>query len=156
MITQYMYPSLAWRTYFAAKIYNPSYISLHSALSFYGLIPESVVQITSVTSLKTAWFKNPFARYSYRSVRKDLMFGYIPLPLTDGRTTQYATREKALLDLLYLYPFYKTESALTDLRLDEDILHDDFDLTEWESLGARFNCMALEKRMQLFRKVYGL
>ncbi len=142
--------------YFAGRIYNPSYISLHSALSFYGLIPESVVQITSVTSLKTASFKNPFGEYSYKSVRKDLMFGYLPLPLTDGRTMLYATREKALLDLLYLYPFYKTESELTDLRLDEDILHDDFDLTKWESLGARFNCKALEKRMQLFRKVYGL
>lgn len=142
--------------YFAGRIYNPSYISLHSALSFYGLIPESVVQITSVTSLKTASFKNPFGEYSYKSVRKDLMFGYLPLPLTDGRTTRYATREKALLDLLYLYPFYKTESELINLRLDEDILHDDFDLAEWESLGARFNCMALEKRMQLFRKVYGL
>jgi predicted transcriptional regulator of viral defense system len=142
--------------YFAGKIYNPSYISLHSALSFYGLIPESVVQITSVTSLKTASFKNPFGEYSYKSIRKNLMFGYIPLPLADGRTTWYATREKALLDLLYLYPFYKTERELADLRLDEDILHDDFDLIEWESLGARFKCKTLEKRIQLLGKVYGL
>ena len=142
--------------YFAGKIYNPSYISLHSALSFYGLIPESVVQITSVTSLKTASFKNPFGEYAYKSIRSDLMFGYIPLSLTDGRATWYATREKALLDMLYLYPFYKTERELADLRLDEDILHDDFDLTEWESLGARFSCKALEKRMQVLRKVYSL
>ena len=42
--------------YFANRIYRPSYISLHSALSFYGMIPEAVVQITSVTSLKTASF----------------------------------------------------------------------------------------------------
>jgi len=142
--------------YFAGKIYNPSYISLHSALSFYGLIPESVFQITSVTSLKTASFKNLFGEYSYKSIRQDLMFGYLPLPLADGRTTWYATREKALLDLLYLYPFYKTERELADLRLDEDILHDDFDLIEWESLGGRFKCKALEKRMRLLGKVYGL
>ena len=142
--------------YFAGKIYSPSYISLHSALSFYGLIPESVFQITSVTSLKTASFKNPFGEYSYKSIRENLMFGYLPLPLANGRTTMYATREKALLDLLYLYPFYKTEQALADLRLDEDILHDEFDITEWESLGARFNCKALEKRMNTLRKVYDL
>lgn len=142
--------------YFAGKIYNPSYISLHSALSFYGLIPESVVQITSVTSLKTASFKNPFGEYAYKSIRNDLMFGTIPFSLPDGRATWYATREKALLDLLYLYPFYKTERELTDLRLDEDILHDDFDLAEWESFGARFRSKALEKRMQLLRKVYSL
>ena len=46
--------------YFANRIYRPSYISLHTALSFYGIIPESVVQITSVTSLKTASFTNAF------------------------------------------------------------------------------------------------
>ena len=88
--------------YFAGRIYNPSYVSLHSALSSYGLIPESVVQITSVTSLKTALFKNGFGELSYRSVRDDLMFGYEPRPLAEGRAVLFATREKAVLDLLYL------------------------------------------------------
>jgi predicted transcriptional regulator of viral defense system len=60
--------------YFAGRIYSPSYVSLHSALASYGLIPEAVVQITSVTSLKTARFKNDFGEYSYQSVREDLMF----------------------------------------------------------------------------------
>ena len=78
---------------------------------------------------------------------------HFPLRMTG--TTQ-CNQEKALSRSSALYPVHKTESALTDFRLDEDILHDDFDLTEWESLGARFNCMALEKRMRLFRKVYGL
>jgi predicted transcriptional regulator of viral defense system len=142
--------------YFAGKIYNPSYISLHSALSFYGLIPESVVQITSVTSLKTAVFKNSFGEYSYQSVREDLMFGYVPLPLADGRTTAYATREKALLDLLYLYPFYDTERELAELRLDGDALHADLNRDEWESLAARFHSAALDKRRRLLSKVYGL
>ncbi|MFA5043470.1 MAG: hypothetical protein WC381_07000 [Kiritimatiellia bacterium] len=142
--------------YFAGRIYRPSYISLHSALSFYGLIPESVVQITSVTPLKTAVFKNDFGEYSYKSVRDDLMFGYVQRPLADGRATAYATREKALLDLLYLYPFYNTESELAGLRLDEDVLREDFNRAEWESLAARFHCAALEKRMGLLFKVYGL
>ncbi len=42
--------------YVANRIYRPSYISLHTALSYYGIIPESVVQITSVTALKTMSF----------------------------------------------------------------------------------------------------
>jgi predicted transcriptional regulator of viral defense system len=142
--------------YFAGRIYNPSYISLHSALAFYGLIPEAVIQITSVTSLKTAIFRNDFGEYSYKSVRDDLMFGYAPRPLADGRTTAYATREKALLDLLYLYPFYNTEQALADLRLDGDVLREDLNRAEWEALAARFHCVALERRLRLFAKVYGL
>ncbi|MDD2454888.1 MAG: hypothetical protein PHE10_01000 [Kiritimatiellae bacterium] len=145
-----------YAAYFAGKIYSPSYISLHSALAFYGLIPESVVQITSVTSLKTAVFKNGFGEYSYRSVRDDLMFGYVPRPLADGRTTAYATREKALLDLLYLYPFYDTERELSELRLDGDVLNEDVNRAEWESLAERFHSAALEKRRRLLSKVYGL
>ena len=143
-------------TYFAGRIYRPSYISLHSALSFYGLIPESVVQITSVTSLKTAGFRNDFGEYSYQSVREDLMFGYEPRRLADGRTTTYARPEKALLDLLYLYPFYKTEQELAELRLDRDVLHEELDRAEWESITGRFRSKALEKRARLLAKVYDL
>lgn len=141
---------------FAGKIYSPSYISLHSALSFYGMIPESVVQITSVTSLKTAVFKNRFAEYSYKSVRDELMFGYTPRPFAAGRTVSYATREKALLDLLYLYPFYNTEQELANLRLDGDVLHEDLKRAELASLAARFHSVALEKRLRLLVKVYDL
>jgi predicted transcriptional regulator of viral defense system len=142
--------------YFAGRIYKPSYISLHSALSFYGLIPESVIQITSVTPLKTAAFRNRFGEYSYKSIRHDLMFGYVQRPLADGRTTAHATREKALLDLLYLYPSYNTESELTDLRLDRDVLHEDLNRAVWESLCGRFHCAALERRARLLAKVYDL
>jgi len=142
--------------YIAGKIYTPSYISLHTALAFYGLIPESVVQITSVTSLKTASFTNEFGEYSYKSVKNDLMFGYFRRPIADGRTTPYAIREKALLDLLYLYPFYNTESELLELRLDGDILREKWDRRTWLSMGKRSQCARLEKRMRLLEKVYNL
>ena len=42
------------------KIYSPSYVSLHSALAFYGIIPEAIVQTTAVSSLKKANFENNF------------------------------------------------------------------------------------------------
>ncbi len=84
------------------------------------------------------------------------MFGYEPRRLADDRTTAYATREKALLDLLYLYPFYKTEQDLADLRLDREVLHEELDRAEWESLTERFGSTALEKRAQLLSKVYDL
>ena len=101
--------------YFANRIYRPSYVSLHTALSFYGMIPEAVVQITSVTSLKTASFTNNFGEYDYKSIKQDLMFGYNLKPIADGKTLQLARPEKALLDLLYLYPFYNTRKELEDL-----------------------------------------
>ena len=89
--------------YISNRIYKPSYISLHSALAFYGMIPEAVVQITAVSSLKTAEFVNDFGTYTYKKMREELIFGYELLSFSD-RTIQFATPEKALLDLLYLYP----------------------------------------------------
>jgi len=147
-------PELA--TYFAGRIYGPSYISLHTALSFYGLIPEAVVQITSVTAVKTMSFTNAFGTYTYQSVRDDLMFGYEPRPLADGYTIAYATREKALLDLLYLYPFYNTTAEMENLRLDQESLHEELQTAQLEIFLARFKSTALEKRVRLLRKVYEL
>jgi len=142
--------------YFANRIYRPSYVSLHSALAFYGMIPESVVQITSVTSLKTANFKNDFGEYNYKTLQKELMFGYDLKPMADGQTLQLAKPEKALLDLLYLYPFYDTSKELTDLRLDEDFLLDNLDRKLLEEYTLKFKNKALEKRVKLMLNTYGL
>lgn len=142
--------------FLAGKIYRPSYISLHSALSVYGIIPKTVVQLTGVTPLKTAVFTNRFGEYSYKSVKQDLMFGYYKREVSDGLSTDFATMEKALADLLYLFPFYNTESDIDDLRLDRDFLSDDLDRTEWENTISRFHSRALEKRARLVEKVYEL
>ena len=113
--------------YFASKIYTPSYISLHTALSFYGIIPEAVVAITSITTRKTAQFENVFASYSYQTIKPSLFWGYEPKQLSDGKTFMLATPEKALIDLLYLYPQYSTEEEMRELRLDEDFMHNELD-----------------------------
>jgi len=143
-------------TYIASQIYRPSYISLHSALAFYGMIPEGVVQITSVSSSKTAFFKNAFGEYSYKSIRAELMFGYENKPLADGRSIPFATPEKALLDLLYLYPFYNNEQELENLRLDHDFLQSDLDVSKLMNDLEKFQNKALEKRVKLLKKVYEL
>lgn len=142
--------------YFANRIYRPSYISLHTALSFYGMIPEAVVQITSVTSLKTTSFANDFGEYSYKNVKENLMFGYELKPMADNRIMQFATPEKALLDLLYLYPFYNNEQELEELRLDEDYLHDDLNKDLLMDYCAKFQSKALDFRVKLFFKTYDL
>jgi predicted transcriptional regulator of viral defense system len=142
--------------FLAGKIYRPSYISLHSALSVYGIIPETVVQLTSVTPLKTAVFTNRFGEYSYKSIKEDLMFGYYKREVRAELSTDFATLEKALIDLLYLFPFYNTERDIADLRLDRDSLYGDLDRTEWENTISRFRSRALEKRARLVEKVYEL
>lgn len=142
--------------YIANRIYRPSYISLHTALSYYGMIPEAVVQITSVTSLKTSSFKNDFGEYCYNSVKPWLMFGYEPKTMTDGRAILFATPEKALLDLLYLNPFYKTENDMADLRLDEDFMCEDFSVEIFKEYAERTGSKALNSRIKTLLTAYGL
>lgn len=142
--------------YFANRIYRPSYISLHTALSFYGIIPEAVVQITSVTSHKTASFSNAFGEYSYHTIKEQLMFGYELKPMSDGRTLSFASPEKALLDLLYLYTFYDSAEELEELRLDESYLNEDLNRKLLREYTSRFENKALEQRVMRLITVYGL
>ena len=142
--------------YVANRIYAPSYISLHSALSFYGMIPEEVVQLTSITTLKTARFENDFGTFHYHNVKTPLYFGYELKFLQSGRGLLFATPEKALLDLLYLNPYYKTEQDMEELRLDEDFMQSDFNTERFSDHLKRFASKALEQRAYRLFNVYGL
>jgi predicted transcriptional regulator of viral defense system len=142
--------------YFANIIYKPSYISLHTALSFYGIIPEAVPQITSVTTLKTMTFSNDFGEYSYKNIKPDMLFGYDLKEMEGGRRIMFATPEKALIDLLYLYPFYNTERDLEELRLDESYMEDDFNRERLTEFSDRIGSKALHNRIEMLRKVHNL
>jgi predicted transcriptional regulator of viral defense system len=148
-------PSRDFALYISNRIYKPSYISLHTALAFYGVIPEAVVQITAVSSLKTAEFVNDFGTYSYKKMREDLMFGYELMPFGE-RTIGFATPEKALLDLLWLYPFYNTPNEMKELRLDDDFMQDELNRERLAEYAARFDSTALDRRVKLMMETYGL
>ena len=142
--------------YFANKLYAPSYVSLQSALSFYGMIPEGVVHITSVTARKTASFDNPIGEFIYRSVKPALMFGYTSetSPLTKNWSMLLATPEKALLDFLYLNPQYNSKEELQELRLDIDFMQEELNMTRFEEYLDRFRSKVLEKRVSYLKGVY--
>ena len=142
--------------YVANRIYMPSYISLHSAFSFYGMIPEEVVQFTSVTTLKTAKFENAFGTFHYQNVKSPLYFGYGMKKLQNGRCMLMATPEKALLDFLYLYPDYKTPQDMEELRLDQYFMSHELNTQLLMEYLSRFSSKALAQRVKRLLKVYAL
>lgn len=88
--------------YLANQIFIPSYVSLESAFAFYGLIPEFVAQITSVTTRKTCKFQNEFGVFSYQHLKPKCFTGFSSLLDENGLNTLIAQPEKAIVDFLYL------------------------------------------------------
>lgn len=87
----------------ASKIYQPSYISLETALSYYGIIPEAVFMATSVTSRETAKFSNDFGEFAFHKVKKDAFGGFETIrDKNHDISFNLAFPEKALVDFFYL------------------------------------------------------
>jgi hypothetical protein len=90
------------RLYLAGQLYQPSYVSLEYALSKYGLIPEKVADVTSVTTKKTARFANDFGSFIYQTVKPSAFRGFIAQKDEAGLPYFIAEPEKAVADFVYL------------------------------------------------------
>ena len=83
----------------ANTLYSPSYVSFDYALSYYGMIPERVSEVTSATSKNEKLFDTLIGRFSYKKVSPDaysLGIDWIYDDVDGGRFI--ATAEKALCD----------------------------------------------------------
>ena len=94
-----------------------SYVSLQSALGYFGMIPEHVPTVTSVTTQRPARVQTPLGRFLFRHIKKDWFRGYEHVSLGSGQKAFIATPEKALLDLVYLTPGADSYDFLSELRL---------------------------------------
>ena len=143
----------------ANNLYAPSYISHQEALLFYGLIPEHIVDSTSITTKKTETFTVLGKIYKYYSIHPKLFFGYVLKKMTvNGWTRNFmiAEKEKAILDLLYLFDFYKTEEDLAEIRFNRSVLEKDVDWQKMDEYLGRFNIKILEKKVRLIQKIHQL
>jgi len=101
----------------ANRMVRASYVSLQAALAYYGLIPEYVPVVTSVTTARPGRWETPLGVYEFRHIKTDLLAGYRLTDLGGGQKAFVATPEKALLDLIYLQPGGDSPAYLQELRL---------------------------------------
>ena len=113
----------------ANLIYGPSYVSLERALRIYGLIPEHVEVITSVTVKVSKEFKTPVGFFSYAHCHpKSYSVGVTTRSFSENETPLIATPEKALTDMLTIRRGKVTsmhhveQILLEDLRIEEEDL----------------------------------
>jgi len=113
-------------------LYSPSYVSLESALSYYGIIDQFPYQITSVTFKKNKTIETENKKFSFNHIKENLF--------TDYKKTQegylIASLQKAVFDLIYLvYKGGRAKSILDLLNLDRGEL-------KKENLKDYFNNLA--------------
>lgn len=142
--------------YFLSQfIYRPSYISLQTALSLYGLIPEGIFSTTAVSTLKTMTFSNEASSFAYQTISPKLFWGYERFMMNNGKQAyNLASIEKALLDFLYLNPYYNTEEDFVELRFDDYIMNDVVDREILFSYSERFGISSLDDRLRILLQVY--
>lgn len=144
----------------ASSILSPSYLSFDFALSYYGLIPEKVVCITSASLQmnKNLTYTNPFARYEYSDIPASAFsegIGYIE---EDGYTVKIAMKEKAICDSLYKWRAVHSVRKLKELLfVDKRIDEDEFrtcDFILMERLAGLYHRRNHELLIKLIRKEY--
>lgn len=115
----------------ANHLRGPSYVSLESALSYWGLIPERTYEISSVTTKTSKTYRTEVGRFSYKQLKTPYYaFGIKSLKITQKQTIVIASPEKALCDKIVLTPTINLRSIkqtqeflLEDLRMDSDVLN---------------------------------
>lgn len=143
----------------AGSIYGPSYISFEYALSYYGLIPETVYTVTcaSFGKRKRKDYHTPFGNYSFRDIPQKAY----PLDLSLLREGDYwfwiAKPEKALCDMLYSLSPLPNLTALSrllleDLRIEEEALRK-LNLQDIEILAAAYHSTNVNKLLSFLRRL---
>ncbi|MCC2598248.1 hypothetical protein [Sphingobacterium sp. FBM7-1] len=116
----------------ANHLLGPSYVSVETALSFYGLIPERVYEISSMTTKAPRSFKTTVERFTYtRLPLPHYSFGLNMLQLPSNQYAIVASREKALCDKIVTTSGLILRSVrnaydylVEDMRIDESALKD--------------------------------
>jgi hypothetical protein len=107
----------------ANHILGPSYVSVDTALSWHGLIPERVYEIASMTTKSSREFYTPAGLYSYtRLPLPYYAFGLLTVRLAEDQNAIFATPEKALCDKIVTTPGLILRSVKRAYSFDDEWL----------------------------------
>jgi len=126
-----------------------SYISFQSALSYYGMIPEYVPEITCASAGRPGRMQTPLGRIWYRHMKPAAFWGYKELQI-DLQNAYMAEPEKCLLDLFYITPGSADEKYVEELRLQNtEIIR----MEVLEKMAHRFGNPRMRKIPELVGKI---
>jgi predicted transcriptional regulator of viral defense system len=139
----------------ANLLYGPSYVSLEWALSFYGMIPERVHTVTSMTLGRNKEFHTPIGDFVYNTLSpKSYSIG-----VTQKQAVSFiggfliATPEKALADLVFktckgLNKNQMKQELLESKRIDPEVFHQ-LDKNLLEAIGHSYRSQSVRNLIDL-------
>ena len=141
----------------ANHIYGPSYISLQTALSFYGLIPERVHTVCSMTTKRSSSFINPLGNFDYISVPAAYFaIGIRQEIVNNNYAYLIATPEKALCDMIVETKGLKLQSIKAIQNYLEEDLRVDLSIIEHYDVDIIYQCMELGSKKRELTLLYKL
>jgi predicted transcriptional regulator of viral defense system len=143
----------------AQYVFGPSYISLESALSHYGWIPEAVYTVTSTCVAESRTFRTPLGTFSYTRVPQNFFYAAVTRETDDsaGDVALIARPIKALADYVYAYrkEWSTPEPALQSLRIDRDDLAS-VTTEEMDEAVESYRSRRVQRFLSGLRKEYGI
>jgi predicted transcriptional regulator of viral defense system len=133
-------------------IYYPSYVSLESAFSYYGFIPEGVYSLQAISTRKTNSFQTPQGVFNYRNLQPSFFFGYRVLHYGELPILM-ATPEKAILDYLYLRSDLHTRKDIEAIRFNDEFLVNEIDWNLLQKYALVFGSITLNNRIAQLKKL---
>ena len=114
----------------ANHLKGPSYISMETALSYWGLIPEKVFEVTSAAVGRSETYDTLTGRFRYAHLPLPYYaFGQQQVTLAENQVALVATAEKALCDkiittsgLLFRSVIQLKAWLIEDMRMEKDML----------------------------------
>ena len=141
----------------ANHIYGPSYISLQTALSFYGLIPERVHTVCSMTTKRSSSFINPLGNFDYISVPAAYFaIGIRQEIVNNNYAYLIATPEKALCDMIVETKGLKLQSIKAMQNYLEEDLRIDLSVIEHYDIDIINQCIELGSKKRELTLLYKL
>ena len=134
----------------ANRLQPASYVSLQSALSYYGMIPEYTPVTTSVTTRRPENLTTPLGRFHYQHIDQRWFHAYRLLELKNEQSAFVATPAKALLDLIYLHPGADKQEYLVELRLQ---FMEQIDMIELNQLADQANKPKLKRAVEIIQQL---
>jgi len=132
----------------ANKAYFPSYISLETALSFYWIIPETVYEITSISSKKTFSFEFENINFTYKTLSSKYFFWYDVINFWN-RNFLIWELEKVILDFLYFRKNITWIEDFEELRFNKIELKNKLNFKKLQEYAKIFNKKVLDKKINI-------